>query len=367
MTHGYNAGFENEPNDDVPNQAITKAVISSLKLQHQGYEKAQSLTKTMEAFHTDYMKKLSAVVTPSKWSKWTETRFKHRTALRDTIAKAEPTYNGEMQIKKKKKELIAYGDKLRSDLAFNLTRATKLRDQHSNNLDKAITKAWDIPSRPTFLLSKGPIDNPHPWTAINPPYSGGSWSYYWYRSDEPSNPIHARYLNRVAGQVGSYTYTRVYGADDWDMSYIWYRTGVRFWYKMPATGIFELYLRLQAIYDTYWGDLDDEWGWSDATCQQYSRPYVRVLSPTLGNIRYGNTIFYYYRHNNNAYWNRNVMGPGNYGWAYTLSDAAYPSNQWIYVEAGILDYNYFWSNDVTVRSKMNMKWFVPSIYIRPKT
>jgi hypothetical protein len=136
---------------------------------------------------------------------------------------------------------------------------------------------------------------------------------------------------------------------------------------MPATGIFELYLRLQAIYDTYWGDLDDEWGWSDAKCRQYSRPYVRVISPTLGNIRYGNNIFHYYRHTNDAYWSRNVIGPGNYGWAYVLSDAAYPSNQWIYVEAGTYDRNYFWSNDVTVRSEMNMKWFIPGIYIRPKT
>lgn len=367
MVHGYNSSFEDEPNDDVPNQVFEKTVVSSLKLQQQEYEKAQSLTKTIEAIRTDYLKELRAVVTPSKWSRWTETRFKHRTELRDAIAKAEPTYEGEKQIKKKKKDIIANGEKLRRDTALNVTRATKLRDQHSNRLDKEIIKAWEIPAKPTFLTSEEPSDNPHAWNVFNPPYSGQSFARAWYKSDEPSYPIYTSYLNRIAGQLGSYTYTRVYGADDSDTSWIWVRTGLRFWYKMPATGIFELYLKLQAIYDTYWGDLDDEWGWSDAKSRQYSRPYVRVIYPTLGNIRYGNHIFYYYRHDNDAYWNRHVVGPGNYRWAHVLSDASYPANQWLYVEAGIYDRNYFWCNDVTVRSKMNMKWFVPSIYIRPKT
>jgi rubrerythrin len=153
LTHGYNAGFEDEPINDIPNQAIDKAIVSSLKLQQQGYEKAQSLTKKIEASHKDYVKELRAVVTQPKWSKWTKTRLKHRTGLRDAITKAEPTYEGEKQIQKKKKEIIAYGEKLRRDISLNITRATQLRDQHSNRLDKAIEKAWEIPARPTFLLA----------------------------------------------------------------------------------------------------------------------------------------------------------------------------------------------------------------------
>ena len=367
MKNGYNASFEDEPVDGLPNQAMEKVGGASLSLQQKEYRKAQSLARRMEKLQTDYLKELHVTVTEPKWSEWTQTRLKNRIALREAIAKAEPTIQGENEIKNRKKVIIVNGKKFREDFGFNITKATKLRDQHSKRLEKVINTAWKIPAKPTFLLSKGPIDNPHPWTITNPPYSGQYSNYSWFKSDEPYYPTLSGYVNRITGQVGSYTRTKVNGADDWDKSYVWYRTGLRFWYKMPATGIFELYLKLQAIYSNYRGDTDDEWGFSDCCVKQYSRPYVRVIYPSVGNIRYGNNIFYYHTHTDDNYWNRNVIGSGDYRWTYVLSDAAYPTNQWLYVEAGIEDYNYFWCNDVSVDSIMNMKWFVPSIYIRPKT
>ena len=367
MNNNYGAGFEDNPSSEAPQQAVDAAIASSLSLQQQGYKLSQDLSKKLLAARTAYLRRLTTLMTPAKYAKWKETKLKHRNDLRAALAKVEPSYEGEMAIKNTRKEIIAKAERFTGEIAFNTEMAKPLRDQHSKNLAALFKGALDIPDKHVFLTATGPTNNPHPWTAIVPPYSGSAWEYYWEITDEPSVPSFARYLDRAAGQLGSYTFTRVYGADDSDYSFIWYRTGVRFWYKMPAAGILELYLKLQAIYDNYWGDFDNEWGWSDAHCLQLSRPYVRVISPTLGNIRYGNTILNYNRYGTSDYWNRNVVGPGNYGWAYSLSDASYPANQWLYIEAGMYDYNYFWSNDVTIESKMNMKWFVPSIYVRPKT
>ena len=346
----------------MPNEAIEKAIVSSLKLQQQGYKKAQGLTKRIEAYNTDYLRQLRAVVTPAKWSRWTQARLKNRTELRDAIAKAEPSYDGEKQTQKKTKEIIASGEKLQRDLDFDITAATKLRDEHSNRLDKAFKTVWAIPDRPTFLRSKDPRDpdDNHPLRLFTPPYPGGSWEAHLYKTDEPRTPKYVCYLDRISGELGSYTYTRVSGADNSDASFAWVRTGVRLWYQMPVTGRFRLWMHLQAIHDNYWGRLSDECGWSDAKVLLHSRPYVRVTSPTLNHQVFGNYILYYTRHNNDAYWDRNVNGDG---WIQINYDDEYPANQWISIEAGITDMNSFWSNDVTVRSRMKMKWSIPQILV----
>lgn len=89
----------------------------------------------------------------------------------------------------------------------------------------------------------------------------------------------ARYPDATSGTVGTYTHNHASGADDLDYSYVRYRTGLRFWYQMPMTGMVELWAQMQAIDTPFAGWLNDEWGWSDAECDQESRARLQVIVP----------------------------------------------------------------------------------------
>ena len=366
MSQGYDAGYSVPPLDEDPEDNVGKAIANTLKIHQAEYKGITSLSSRMGSYQKDYLAKMKVLVADGNWAKWNKSRKEHRVALRDAIVAAEPSRNGTLAIEKARKDIVGKGDLFRKSINFDVRKATKIRDPFIRKMDSTIVKAWNIPKKPEFLLTEGPKHNPHPWVIHSPPYPGYHWDYSWYRTDEPWTPSYTRYLDKDAGQLGSYSYVGVWGADDWDLSYVRYRTAFRFWYKMPAAGMFELYFKMQSVHSNFYGDTDDEWGWSDVSVKQYSRPYVRVVSPTVGQRRFGNYLFYYYENDEDSYWYNQVAPVMSTRWAYVLSEDAYAANKWLLVEAGLEDYNYFFSNDVTVDSTVKQKWFVPEIWIRKK-
>jgi len=89
---------------------------------------------------------------------------------------------------------------------------------------------------------------------------------------------------------------------------------------------------------------------------------LQVISPYYGMPRKG-TILDYRRTGTDANWTRYVAPPGSYRWAHVFSSDAYPVG-WQLVEVGTEEWNFFWTNDVSVHSAMLMKWYLKNIYLR---
>ena len=151
-----------------------------------------------------------------------------------------------------------------------------------------------------------------------------------------------------------------FGADDSD----WLKTDtmceVGFWYRMPVAGILEVWAWFQDINTDYTGFLNDESGCSDADVHQLSRLYLWTNASTE---RYS-TMVDYHRGEHEGSWGNTLTSPGTVIAKHFFSQKTYAAGEWVYAAIGVRDYNYFWVDDMSCRSRMYSKWFVKQTAVR---
>lgn len=363
--NNFTSGFDLEPVSGVPEKEHKKVAKISVDLIQSELNNAKNLNTKILRISKEYRKELRSIIGDQNIKNYNGLHRKLRNRVNNVVLKAEPTFEGETEIRGARKKIIEESRNYLKTIDFNTNLAKRARDKHKKELQDAIRDTIKRPEKPNYLVlpEKVPKDIHNPWEIYQPPYPGWSWSYWWGVSDEPRYPIYSRYLNAAAGQIGTYTSNYVSGADNSDYSYVRYRTAVRFWYKIPVAGMVNCWVRMQSIDTRHSGWFDDEWGWSDATCDQESKAYLRVINPGPGALRYA-TILDYRRSGTDASWNGTLLYPGYERWAHVYSSDSYPSNTWLLLEFGTEDWNHFWCNDVSVGSYMTMRWFLKNIYLR---
>jgi hypothetical protein len=361
----YGSGFHLDPVKDVPKNAQQQAAGISLELEQEELKESQSLAKTVQGLSAEYQEKLRAIIGPENLERYSEFRVPLRQQVRDLILKASPTVVGEREIQEARRQAAEESREFLKEIGFNMPRASQLRGEYHTRIQKVLSEAIGRPEEPNYLVlpEMVPKDVHNPWVSYQPPYPGWAWSYWWNKSDEPSYPSFARYLNSASGQLGTYTRTHVSGADNSDWSNVRYRTAMRFWYYLPVAGMAEVWMNMQCIDTPYSGWLSDEWGWSDSACDQESHAYLRVIVPGYGTSR-KSTILDYRRTGTDANWSGHVTWAGNHRWAHIFSADAYAGGTWLLLEAGTEEWNHFWSNDVSIYSAMTMRWFLSRVYVR---
>jgi hypothetical protein len=351
--------------EEVPQELQRQVAGISVEVQQQELKEAQSLTNTLQEVTGEYREKLQAMVGRENLERYFELRATLRQGVRKLIAEAPATVVGERDIQEARNEAAEESRAALKEIGFDMARASKLRGEYHTRIQELMSEAIGRPEEPNYLVlpERVPKDIHNPWVTYEPPYPGWAWAWWSGKSDEPHWPIGARYLNSAAGQLGTYTRTRVSGADDSDWSYMGYRTAIRFWYHLPAAGMAEVWMQMQCIDTPYSGSLHDEWGWSDSACDQESHAYVRVIHPGPGAFRFS-TILDYRRTGTDANWSRHVRWAGDGRWAHIFSAGAYPGGTWLLLEVGTREWNHFWSNDVSVYSAMTQRWFLRRVYVR---
>ncbi|MEA5597797.1 hypothetical protein [Rivularia sp. UHCC 0363] len=363
----FNAGFDSEAIREVPSEAQEQAAKISLDIEQEELREAQSLSKKITSLNADYQKELRLIIGDRNLERYYEFRAPLREKINDLEVKATPTVKGQAEIEEAQSQAVGKSQQFLNEIGFDMVRASKLREGYNARLDEVVSQARGKLEEPNYLILPEVMSMEElkatPWVILDPAYPADSFAYSSNRSDEPDNPVFWRYLNRSSGQLGSYTRNRVSGADDSDYAYVRYQTAMRFWYRIPDTGLTEVFMRLQAIDTAYSGSFNDEWGWSDARCEQMCSAYLRVITPGPGAIRYG-TILNYVRTGTSANWANQITAPGNERWANLFSTSSYNAGTWLLLEVGTEDWNYFRSNDVSIVSTMNMNWFLKQIYVR---
>lgn len=207
---------------------------------------------------------------------------------------------------------------------------------------------------------EAPTRSHNPWQWRSAPYDG-QWGTQGSDGTRGTRWV-SHFENRLTGEINCWSSMNISGADDSDFTTTTAYSELQFWFQMPAAGLVEVWLYLQAI-DTPWGGcLEDEWGISDADIQQRSQPYLWVISP-FGNPRYG-TLLDYRRGEDEGCWGGTIASGGDYRYAHLFSYDSYAAGQWILCGVGILDYNYFWVDDETCNTYLTNRWFLRDVAVR---
>ena len=244
---------------------------------------------------------------------------------------------------------------------FDFSRGDRLRATYLRDTQELRAPVTTKPPR-----GRLPLDECSPWVTYMAPYHGWSWAFVWSRSDEPDDPELTRYLDVADGTVGSSVGTRVSGADDDDFLTAEYYTGLNVWHTTLATGILEVYLAFEFNTSPYSGKVTDEFGFSDATYQQWASADLRV-SDTQGAFERQDSRML--NHVDTAWgddqsWSDIVFKPRDRHWYFYRTTVGFQQGTAVLIEAGVYNLAWFTCNDQSIRTLDDLNLRLDRIMVR---
>lgn len=282
-----------------------------------------------------------------------------------------------------RREILTEVKQTVSQLGIDTTRIGEIQEGYIAEAQSAVEETLRAREAAPYVevsSDEAPSLSSNPWEWRSAPYIG-QWGYEWDDGSvggpgtdgfnliwQPPAPpwypferLHSHSEDRLTGGLSCMSRMSLYGSDG-EFGYTDVYSELQFWFKMPAAGLVEVWLYLQAI-DTPWGGwLADEWGFSDANIEQISRPYLWIIAP-LDKPRYG-TLLDYRRGEDEGQWGTVIAGGGQYRYAHLFSLDAYSAGQWVLCGVGLHDFNYFWVDDMSLEMSATNRWFLKNVAVR---
>jgi hypothetical protein len=331
-----------EPIDSLSEAVRRRARGTLLDLDEKSAKRNQALARQLTTLRLEYRRNLSALMGSGAMRRYKE--------LRKKLSKAP------------RSQRLRESRALLDDIGFDRVRAARLRKKYLDTARKLL-QLDDVRNR-----SRRPLLDAHksPWVTYTAPYGGYFWSYEWERSDEASDPVLARHLDRITGQIGSSIQTRLSGADDDDFLNAEYYTSLNTWHTALATGPLEGYLALEFSTSTYSGQVSDEFGFSSATFSQLARARFRVLD-TQGVLdtqesRIFNVIDTDW--GDGTSWSNYVSAPRDVHWYYFKTAASFAQGSALVLEAGVWNIAWFIADDESITTADDLDLRLDRIMVR---
>ena len=281
--------------------------------------------------------------------------------IAETPKKFPRTSEGEKKEEEYTKGLKKQKHELYHSIGFDTKRAIVIRKKYLKRARDILEQSLEPDAEmPSDADTEEPQPTNNPWTWVFPPYSG-QWTHTVQSSGSRGSRWSSLNASAVTGEIYLWNRMDLFGADDSDWSKVDIMAEVGFWFRMPAAGLVEVWIRYQDINTDYTGQLWDESGCSDADIQQLSRAYLW----TSGSTERYSTIVDYRRGESEGSWA--VGGPTSPGQIlskHLFSHKSYAAGEWVYVAAGARDLNYLWVDDMSCRSIMTSNWFVNHVVVR---
>ena len=247
-------------------------------------------------------------------------------------------------------------------IGFDRVRGARLRKAY-------LDAAKNLLAQGDLLVPRRPHldDDPRcPWVTYRAPYGGYSWSYEWHRSDEADDPVLERYLDTATGRIGSSIKTRLSGADDDDSLDAEYYTSLNVWHTALADAPLEGYLAFKFEKSTYSGQVTDEYGFSNATYNQWARARFRVLDAQGPLDTQESRIFNVARADwgDGDSWSDQAAVPSDIHWYYFRTATGFARGSVLLLEAGIRNVIWFESNDESIITADDLDLRLEHIMVR---
>lgn len=249
----------------------------------------------------------------------------------------------------------------------NIGRINQLKAEHAKKVSLLHDEYNIQPTLdPATILAPLPYQGSNNnWVVYSPPYEGYFWSFEWGRSDEPDDPVLARYLNINNGQIGSSINHRLKGADDNDFVNGVYYTAFQIWHQVQSDGQLEAYLALRVNDIAYSQKASDEFGWSNFTQSQFTRVQLRILGTDENWEKKTKLLYHHFEWTMGVPINQEWLFPRNDIHSFYLkSDKIYSAGSWVLLEAAIDNYSWFEANDYSITTTNNVNLVMDSVAVR---
>jgi hypothetical protein len=238
------------------------------------------------------------------------------------------------------------------NLPNNLDKWMRLSPLHRFQLPWGVMATDDDPS------------DPHRWFLFRPPFFGFLFGFVPQASSN-FRVDRQLFLNPQAGLVGNEATMDCGDAGDFDYASVTAEAQIAFGFVPPTTGLVEVLIDAQSTIGTHRLEIEDEFGFSNAWCNQNNYLMMNVLHPNVPEPSLSlMSNLYRETDGDDLSANRENLTRGQHYFAHLFSSGPVPAGQSVVVTVGTRTFDIARANDMELHSRSNFQWFINSVEIR---
>jgi hypothetical protein len=238
------------------------------------------------------------------------------------------------------------------------------------NLQNNLPKWAKLSPLHKFPLPWGPVlpdddpNDPHRWFLFRPPFFGFLFSEDFVTSDH-FRADRLLFLHPPSGLVGNEATMDCDDADNWDLAHVIAEAQIAFAFTPPTTGLIEVLIDAQSTIGTHHVKIEDEWGFSDAWCNQSNYLMMNVLHPNVPEPSLALMSNMYKKSGGGDLTaDEEHLTRGQHYFAQLFSSGPVSANQSVIITAGTRTLDVCRANDMELHSRTNFQWFISSVEVR---
>jgi hypothetical protein len=238
------------------------------------------------------------------------------------------------------------------NLPDNLSKWTKLSPLHKFPLPWG----WG-------QLEEDPND-PHRWFLFRPPFFGFLFSHDIVTTGDFRADC-LLHLDPPAGLVGNECTMDLDDAGDWNVADVIGEAQIAFAFTAPVAGLVEVLIDAQSTIGTHSLSIEDEFGFSNAWCNQHNYLMMNVLHPNVlePSLALMSTMSRQTGGDDLSASQSNLTR-GQHYFAQLFSSGPVPAGQSVIITVGTRSFDICYSNDMELHSRTNFQWFISSVEVR---
>ena len=206
--------------------------------------------------------------------------------------------------------------------------------------------------------------DPHRWFLFRPPFFGFLFGFVPQASSN-FRVDRQLFLNPQAGLVGNEATMDCGDAGDFDYASVTAEAQIAFGFVPPTTGLVEVLIDAQSTIGTHRLEIEDEFGFSNAWCNQNNYLMMNVLHPNVPEPSLSlMSNLYRETDGDDLSANRENLTRGQHYFAHLFSSGPVPAGQSVVVTVGTRTFDIARANDMELHSRSNFQWFINSVEIR---
>ncbi|MET7806108.1 hypothetical protein [Micromonospora chersina] len=206
-------------------------------------------------------------------------------------------------------------------------------------------------------------DDPHRWEVFRPPFFGFNFGFVPVRNDNfVVDRVHT--LNPSVGDVGISITMTDDDAGDFDYASGDGFSAIAFAFVPPTTGLVEVLIDAQCVEATHRLDTTDEWGWSNSHTSQQNFLMLDVLHPNVAEPSYAAMSTLDETTDDDESFHQEKLTRGTHYFAQLFSAGPVPAGQSVIVCAGTRSFDKSGTNDVSIDSTSDFRWYISSVEVR---